>query len=261
MTSIPENKRFAATVAYDGAAFAGWQVQPGKRTVQGEIEKALGQLENSAPPRIHGSGRTDTGVHARGQVFHVDLHRNFSPPQLQKALNGILPEDIRIPDLRSVSPEFHARYDVVRKQYRYFVYNAEVMPPELRFTRHRIRKTLDLEGMRTAAALLQGEHDFLSFSANRGKPEQSTVRKLSRLEWTGQGPEFCLIAEADGFLYKMVRQLAGALLRVGLGELEISELSELIRHPVRNHLAPTAPPQALFLWQVHYADWRSNDDL
>jgi len=242
----------AATVAYDGTDFQGWQVQPDTRTVQSEIEKALAVLNGGKSPRIHGSGRTDTGVHARGQVFHFDPLRMMTPEKWKSALNGLLPEDIRILKVVEVSPDFHARFDAVKKQYRYFIYMEEVMPPELRKIRHHVRSLLDLEAMRKGAGVLQGAHDFRSFSANRGKPETSTLRNVMTLRLEGEAPELCLIAEADGFLYKMVRQLAGALLRIGLGELSLGELENLLRYPDRNHLAPTAPPQALFLWQVTY---------
>ncbi len=261
MTSTLENSRIAVSVGYDGSGFQGWQVQPGMRTVQHEIEKAFGLLCASEPPRIHGSGRTDTGVHARGQVFHIDPTRDFSPQRWQDALNGVLPEDIRVFSVRKVAADFHARFDAVKKQYRYYIFHAPVMPPELRGTRHHVRKSLNRVAMREAAAILQGTHDFLSFSANRGKPEQSTERTLSRMELTEQGPELCLIAEADGFMYKMVRQLAGALMRVGLGELAPADILKLLEQPERNHLAPTAPAQALFLWQVSYPEWKSNERI
>jgi tRNA pseudouridine38-40 synthase len=254
MTSTSENKRLACTVAYDGAGFQGWQVQPGKRTVQEEIEKAFAVICDTPPPRIHGSGRTDTGVHARGQVFHVDPGRALTPDKWLEALNGSLPPDIRIMAVQEVAANWHARFDALSKQYRYFIYQAPVMPPELRGVRHHVRKSLDSARMNEAAALLQGKHDFLSFSANRGKPEQTTLRDLMECRLEIAGPEICLIARADGFMYKMVRQLAGALLRVGLGELSPQDIQTLLEQPERNHLAPTAPPQALFLWEVVYEE-------
>lgn len=252
MTSTSASKRLAVTVAYDGTDFQGWQVQPGKRTVQGEIEQALGRICDAPPPRIHGSGRTDTGVHARGQVFHMDPPRLLAAEKWQEALNGVLPPDIRIMAVRGVPADWHARFDACSKAYRYFMYQAPVMPPELRRVRYHVRKPLDLAAMHEAAALLEGRHDFLSFSANRGKPELSTVRELMTCRLEVAGPEICLIARADGFMYKMVRQLAGALLRCGRGELSLPELQGLLDRPERSHEAPTAPPQGLFLWEVDY---------
>lgn len=261
MTSRSENNRLACTVAYEGGGFEGWQVQPGKRTVQGEVEKALGVLCDEAPPRIHGSGRTDTGVHARGQVFHVDPLRSYPAEKWLTALNGVLPADIRVMKVREVNPDFHARFSALRKQYRYFVYNAPVMPPELRHVRCPVRQPLNRNAMREAAGLLQGEHDFLSFSASRGKPERTTVRTLYRMEIREEREELCMIAEADGFMYKMVRQLAGALIRVGLEELSPADIRKLLAQPERSHRAPTAPANALFLWNVDYPDWSSHDPL
>ncbi|WFB34425.1 tRNA pseudouridine(38-40) synthase TruA [Kiritimatiellota bacterium B12222] len=261
MTSKLESKRIAATVAYDGAAFKGWQVQPGERTVQGEIEKALAVLCPSECPRIQGSGRTDAGVHARGQVFHVNVVRDFSDHRWQQALNGLLPDDIRVLKVRTVPADFHSRFDALSKQYRYFVYAEKAVPPDLRFTRTHIRKPLDMEAMKLGASLLQGEHDFLSFSANRGTVEESTVRTLYKMELIQTGPEICMVAEANGFMYKMVRQLAGALLRVGLGEMTPKDLQAMLDVPERNHLAPTAPAQALFLWYVTYPHWTSHEHI
>lgn len=249
--------RLAATVAYDGTGFQGWQVQPGARTVQEEIERAFERLCGGKRPRIHGSGRTDTGVHARGQVFHVDPERKtpYPPQKWLEALNGVLPPDIRIMDVRTVPAEFHARFDAVEKEYRYRIDTRPVVPPDLRFTRCPCRRTLDVEAMRAGAELLRGEHDFLSFSASRGAPERTTVRDLRRLEVVEEDEGLTLVAVADGFLYKMVRQLAGALLRVGSGELSLAELGDLVEVPERTHLAPTAPPQGLFLWNVRYPDF------
>lgn len=254
MTLSSESKRLAVTVAYDGEKFQGWQVQPGMRTVQDEIEKAFGVICAGEKPRIHGSGRTDAGVHARGQVFHVDPERVCPKEKWMEALNGLLPADVRVMDVNVVSPDFHARFDAVSKEYRYFIFQGPVLPPEIRRIRHHVRKELDVEKMCRAATLLQGEKDFLSFSANRGKPEESTVRTIMECRFTGGAPEYCFTVKADGFLYKMVRQLAGALLRVGRGEMSLPEFQKLLDQPVRNHLAPTAPPQALFLWEVLYPE-------
>lgn len=247
--------RMAFTVAYDGTDFQGWQGQPGLRTVQGEIETSMSRIADGVFARVHGSGRTDAGVHARGQVFHVDSPRPaFPPDKWAHALNGTLPPDIRIVEAKAVAPDFHARFDAIGKEYRYFVYNAPVLPPEMRRTRLHLRQPLSLDALREAAEVLLGTHDFKSFSANRGFPETSTVRTLRRLEWQVDGPEFCLRVEADGFLYKMVRQLTGALLRAGRGELSAADLHRMLDQPLRDHRAPTLPPQGLFLWRVMYKE-------
>jgi tRNA pseudouridine38-40 synthase len=242
------------TAAYDGTDFQGWQVQPGARTVQEEIEKALGGVHEGIRPRIYGSGRTDTGVHARGQVFHVDSRRGYSEPKWREALNGLLPTDIRILDVKRAAPDFHARFSAVSKQYRYFMYNHAVMPPDLRRYRLHVRAPMNVEAMQQATNRLRGERDFYSFSANRGREEQSTVRNLHQLRLEIDGPEICMVAEANGFLYKMMRQLAGVLVRVGLGELTVDDVQKLLDKPERNHQAPTALPQALYLWRVTYPE-------
>lgn len=252
--SAPPPRRLAMTVAYDGTDFQGWQVQPDTRTVQEEIETALARISDGVRPRIHGSGRTDTGVHARGQVFHVDSSRDYTESKWREALNGVLPEDVRILDVKAVAADFHARFDALSKQYRYFIHNHAVLPPDLRRYRLHVRSPLDVERMQQAAARLCGEHDFRSFSANRGREDESTVRTLRDLRLEINGAEMCLIAEADGFLYKMVRQLAGALIRTGLGELTLEDIQELLDRPARGHQAPTAAPQALFLWRVMYGE-------
>lgn len=252
--------RLAMTAAYDGTAYQGWQVQPGTPTVQRAIEEAFGTLCGGTRPRIHGSGRTDTGVHARGQVFHVEPSRDYPPAKWVEALNGLLPPDIRILEARGVDPGFHARFSAEGKQYRYYIHNHPVLPPDLRLYRTHVRRPLRLEAMRRAAGRLVGTWDFTSFSAGRGGPEESAVRTLRRLElMREENGDLCLIAEADGFLYKMVRRLAGALIRAGLDELSPDDIQALLDRPERNHLAPTAPPRGLFLWRVEYPRGRGLD--
>jgi tRNA pseudouridine38-40 synthase len=245
--------RFAVTVAYDGTDFFGWQVQPNHRSVQEEIESAFQLLCDGKRPRIHGSGRTDTGVHARGQVFHVDPSRkNYSPDKWRESLNGLLPQDIRILEVREVPADFHARYDAVRKEYRYYIFPARPMPPELRRTRLEVGHSLDWTRMQEAAEALQGRHDFTSFSAARGPEEADAVRTLYALELHPDPDGFYLRAVGEGFLYKMVRRLTGALLMVGGGELSVDAVTNLLMNPNRESCIRTAPPHGLFLWRVHY---------
>lgn len=243
--------RIACLTAYDGTEFQGWQVQPGARTVQSELEAALARLEPEFP-RIQGSGRTDAGVHALGQVFHVDVSRDYSPEKWREAFNGLLPEDIRILSVQPVEESFHARFSAVGKEYRYFLHTGPVYPPTLRHVRHSIRHPLDLEKMHQAAQELTGTHDFRSFSAVRVEADEDTVRTLRRLELFSEGEEMVITAEAEGFLYKMVRQLVGALLRVGKGEMSLEDLRRLRDEPRISHDAPSAPAKGLFLWRVAY---------
>lgn len=249
------SNRFLFTIGYDGTAFQGWQVQPGRRTVQGEIENVFAAFSGGAHVRPHASGRTDTGVHARGQCAHVDVPiARLDADRWVHALNGALPPDIRIYSARRVPPDFHARFDASRKEYRYFIHRNRILPPELRHYRLREPRRLDLAPMHAACRLLTGTHDFTSFSATRGYDETNTVRTLFELEILEAEDLLTVRAVADGFLYRMVRQLTGALLRVGRGELTLETISDLLAHPRRTAETPSAPPQGLFLWEVHYPE-------
>ncbi|MCC5850937.1 MAG: tRNA pseudouridine(38-40) synthase TruA [Verrucomicrobia bacterium] len=247
--------RVLMTVAYDGTAFQGWQIQANARTVQSEIESALSKICGGELVRIHGSGRTDSGVHARGQCFHFDAPRpDFTPETWMRALNGNLPFDVRILDARGVADDFHARFDVCAKEYRYFLRTHRIMLPELRHVRVLESRPLDLARMREACDLLVGTHDFTAFSAERGDGSSTDpVRTLTTLELETLPEDTLMIrAVAPGFLYKMVRQITGALLRVGRGELSLSRIEDLLSHPIRTGDTPTAPAHGLFLWRVRY---------
>ncbi len=247
----PTGVRHRITAAYDGSAYAGWQVQPEHRTVQSEIEAALGTLAGRAV-KIHGSGRTDQGVHARGQVAHFDLPRAIPPANLKRALNGLLPADIRILAAARARPDFHARRSARGKEYRYFIWNGEILPPWLRAYRAHMRKPLDVPAMRAAAGHLVGRHDFAAFTANPNREVESTVRSLTELRVSRRGAEVVVVAKSDGFLYKMVRSLCGLLIRVGEGAVTPDEVPGILVSRVRTARVPTAPPQGLFLWHVTY---------
>ena len=250
-------RRDRITVAYDGTDFLGWQRQPAAPTVQGEIEAALARLTGEHPD-VHSCGRTDAGVHAYGQVAHFDLARPWAAPALQKALNAVLPESVRIRALRPAAPTFHARYDALGKEYRYIVYNAPVADPCLRRVALHIRAPLDLAAMRAAAALLVGTHDFAAFSANPHREIGGTVRTLYRLEIASRGPIVVIRAVGDGFLYKMVRSLAGHLLRVGRHAVPVAETADILASRARTARVETAAPHALSLHRIHYrgAAWQ-----
>lgn len=246
-------RRYKATIAYDGGAYAGWQVQPGRQTVQGECERALRQITNE-DARIHSSGRTDTGVHARAQVAHFDLSGEIDPEKLLIGLNALLDGDIRFNRLQPVDSGFHARFSAIRKEYRYFIWNDRVVPPNLRFYRLQYSRPLDVERMRTAAQMLVGRHDFASFCSCRGRGDEDTVRNLLQLDVERDGSEIVLKAVSEGFLYKMVRSLAGFLIRIGTGRIEVAETGKVLAARVRNEVVPSAKPQGLFLWNVDYPE-------
>jgi tRNA pseudouridine38-40 synthase len=243
--------RYKLTIAYDGSEYAGWQAQPVDRTIQRVIEEALCRLTGERAG-CYGSGRTDSGVHARGQVAHVDLARPAAPDKLVRGLNALLPADIRILNARKVPPTFHARRSVRRKEYRYFIWNAPVLPPFYRRYRTHVRTPLNVGAMREAAKHLEGEHDFAAFTANPNRPVKSTTRRLEQLRVTEKGNEIIIVARSDGFLYKMVRSLCGFLIRVGEGAVAPQETAAVLASRTRTARVPTAPPQGLFLWHIRY---------
>ena len=243
--------RWRIDVCYDGTAYEGWQVQPGRQTVQGEVEKALSTL-GGAPVKVHASGRTDSGVHARLQVVHADIEKPLAPERVRRSMNALMPPDIRVSRARVVAPDFHARRGVREKEYRYFIWNAEVMPPFLRRYRLHVTHPLDVKAMCEAAALLVGRHDFASFTANPNREVASTVRALSRLNVRKRGPEIVVTAAGEGFLYKMVRSLTGFLLNVGVGNMSPADAIRILGERTRTAHVETAPPQGLFLWNVRY---------
>ncbi len=243
--------RYSLRVAYDGSGFAGWQVQPGARTVQGELEAAASRVA-CAPVKVHGSGRTDQGVHAVGQVAHLDLPFALPPANLARALNALLPAAIRVLQARAAAPDFHARRHALRKEYRYHIWNGGLLPPFLRLYRTHVRAPLDVRAMRQAAALLIGRRDFAAFAANPHRAVESTRRRLLLLTVHRRGRDVVIRAQSDGFLYKMVRSLAGFLIRVGTGAVPPGEARRILAGRRRTARVPTAPPEGLFLWKVWY---------
>jgi len=244
-------QRYKFLIAYDGFEYAGWQVQPGMKTIQGELEKCFQRLMGREV-KVHGSGRTDQGVHAFGQVAHADLSGSLGDKKIIQAANALLPPAIRILKVKSVPAEFHARRDALSKEYRYFIWNGAVMPPFLCRYRTHIRLPLNVSAMQRSAALLIGKHDFAAFTVNPRRVVESTVRNLSLLAVRRRGNEITVTARSNGFLYRMVRSLAGFLIRVGIGDLPPAEAKIILEQKKRTAVVPTAPPQGLFLWRVDY---------
>ncbi len=243
--------RYRFDISYDGADYAGWQIQPNGLAVQAVIQGAMAKILGETI-KLHGSGRTDQGVHARQQVAHADLPSPWESAKLQTALNAVLPADIRIMRVARVPREFHARRSVRVKEYRYFICNSEVLPPVRRRYATHIRQPLDVEAMQQAASLLVGRHDFSAFSANPKRHVETHVRRLDRLDVRKRGSEITIIAAGEGFLYKMVRSLAGFLVRVGEGAVPPVTAKEILHSRERTARVPTAPPEGLFLWNVTY---------
>jgi tRNA pseudouridine38-40 synthase len=247
---------FKLLIQYDGTEFHGWQMQEGLRTVQGELMRVLTLLDYREVS-VHGSGRTDAGVHAEGQVASFQLQREITPLKLRNAINGNLARDVRVV-FAEVAPEnFHARYSAVSKTYVYRLVHGPVMSPFWsRFAHHEARP-IDLQLMRGCAGFFIGEHDWTAFSAAQTDAE-SRVRTVKQLDisasWDGRG--LCHLIEftltANGFLRYMVRSIVGTLLAVGRGEMEADTLKRAIREGNRNLAGPTAPACGLTLLKVQY---------
>lgn len=246
--------RLKLIVAYDGAPFSGWQSQANRNGIQDHIERAFQRI-CSEPVRVHGAGRTDAGVHALAQCAHVDLpNRRYQPDRWVSALNGLLPPAIRVMRCRFVSETFHARFNAKGKTYRYRIWNADVLPPLETGRAWHVVKSLDFDRIVLAAKEFCGEHDFASFSANRGTPETTTVRIIRAVRVRRMGPCISLEFDGDGFLYKMVRMMAGTLRRIGLHESSPHEINARLRSPRKAILRgrTAAPADGLFLVRVRY---------
>lgn len=239
------------TIAYRGTEFSGWQSQVGKRTVQDAIESALEKIWGQKIS-LQGSGRTDTGVHALGQVASFNAPRLHAEAVLLRALNANLPRDVRIVGCRLVSPAFHARFDAIGKTYRYLILNHPVQDPFTLDTHWHMPRPLDLTSMRRAARMLLGRHDFASFTSNPGYERESTVRTMTRASIARHGHVISFHFTAEGYLYRMVRNLVGALAKVGLGRLSVDEFGKILRARCRSEAPATAPACGLYLVGVNY---------
>ena len=247
--------RWRGTCAYVGTTFEGWQAQASGRAVQDHLEKYLKKIFGR-PIRIHGSGRTDSGVHARGQVFHFDADWKHGPEKLLRAISTGIPTAIQVTALRRARRDFHARFSATGKRYVYFIHRGRADPFDDPFCWSLGDRPLDVEAMRATAKRLVGKHDFRAFSAFNRVERETTVRTLRRLDVLGRGRRLRVVAEADGFLYKMVRTLVGALVGVGLGKLKPAQVAALLDGQPRAHLIETAPAKGLFLWRVEYGKRR-----
>ena len=249
-----DTSKFRLTIAYDGTAYEGWQVQKIGLGVQQKVEEALAKLFPSHP-RVHSSSRTDTGVHALGMVAHFDVPRSectMTARKLALAVNAWLPEDVRVLSATRARAEFHARFDATGKQYRYFIWNHPAMNPLARQSAWHVPRPLDLTAMRAAARLFLGQHDFQSFAANPGYAKATTVRTLTRCDLKRSGQMLTVIIEGDGFLYKMCRGIVGTLVQAGLGKFPPGEIATMLAQRDRRVAGMTAPAHGLVLWKVFY---------
>jgi tRNA pseudouridine38-40 synthase len=275
--SARPRRTWKLTLAYDGTGFSGWQVQPGKRTVQGELQAALWRITGEAP-LPQGSGRTDAGVHALGQVASFELVAPIPEESLMRALNRTLPSAVRVLEARTVRSTFHARHSALGKTYEYRVFQGEICPPFEAPYVYVCPWPLKLELLNEAASGFVGEHDFLSFAASdpdltsrRNADEENrrpgfivkpargaTVRTVFSSAWEQRENEFGRLliyrVRGSGFLHHMVRNLVGTMIEVGRGRLDACSIGAILRARNRAAAGPTAPAQGLFLDSVEYEE-------
>ncbi|WP_103110169.1 tRNA pseudouridine(38-40) synthase TruA [Brevibacillus reuszeri] len=243
-------RRLRCIVGYDGTDYSGFQVQPDQTTIQGEIEAALERITGEEI-QIHGSGRTDAGVHARGQVIHFDTKSHIPMDKWRFVLNNQLPDAIVIRSVEEAPESFHARFDVQVKEYRYCIDNGPVADVfRHRYADH-IRFPLDVEAMQQAARHLVGEHDFTSFCSAKTFVEDK-VRTVYGLTVERRGDEVWVTCRGNGFLYNMVRIIVGTLVEVGQGKRTADELADILAACDRERAGKTAPAKGLTMWEVVY---------
>ena len=241
-----------ALVEYDGTNYHGWQLQKGVPTIQGSMELALERILGT-PTRVHAAGRTDAGVHAKGQVMHFFSTWSRSLQELERGCNALLPADIAVHGLRQAPEAFHARHSARAKTYRYHVLNRVLRSPLQRLYALHVPNAMDLEAMQKAAEYLEGTHDFAAFGApTEGTP--STVREVLKAQWDASPTEGVVnfSIHGTGFLRYMVRSLVGTLLLVGTGKISPQEFQAILQSRDRSRSGPTAPPQGLCLVSVDY---------
>ncbi|MEK5330792.1 tRNA pseudouridine(38-40) synthase TruA [Lysinibacillus sp. FSL W8-0992] len=245
-------RRLKAIISYDGTQFSGYQVQPGERTVQAEVERVLAVMHKGNKVKVTASGRTDARVHATGQTLHFDTPLAIPVEKYMKALNVQLPRDIRVLSIEEVADDFHARYSVTGKRYRY-IWSCE--PVQSPFRRHYTVETNgvkpDVKAMQEAASAIIGTHDFSCFCA-ANTSVQNKVRTVNALQFEWHGEELHMVIEGSGFLYNMVRIIAGTLWEVGIGRREVGNVETVVASMDRDQAGKTAPPQGLYLEKVFY---------
>lgn len=239
------------TIQYDGTRYDGWQRQGNTdNTLQGRLEGVLSRMVGK-PVEIQGAGRTDAGVHARGQVASVHLPEGYTPQEVQNYLNRYLPEDVAVVDVVEVGERFHARLSATGKEYRYHIRMGSVPDVFARKYQYRVEEPLDIPAMERAAGYLTGKHDFRSFCGNR-RFKKSTVREVFHIGVEVCGSDLTLVYRGDGFLYNMVRILTGTLLEVGLGQRTPESMVDILEARERTAAGKTAPAQGLVLQEVYY---------
>ncbi|MBN1570419.1 MAG: tRNA pseudouridine(38-40) synthase TruA [Acidobacteria bacterium] len=246
-----KNKRnIRLILAFDGTEYHGWQIQNDSKTLQGLLSEAIARITGEKAG-ITGSGRTDAGTHARGLAANFHTGSRIAPRQLVRALNSLLPRDVRVLSARQVPHAFHARRDAVSKVYRYQMYLGPILPPHLMREYFHYPIPVDIPKMETAARLFIGEHDFTSY-AKKNAISSSATRRIFRCELKKLGRRLLLTVEGNGFLHHMVRNMAGTLLEVGRGTISLTDFQNLFSKRDRTQAGFTAPAHGLVLLKVKY---------
>jgi tRNA pseudouridine38-40 synthase len=243
--------RYKLTIAYDGTNYSGWQVQINAPSIQSLIQNAL-QTILRHPLDLTGSGRTDAGVHALGQIAHFDTNILFNSPRLLNSLNAILPLDIRILAIDPVASDFHSRYSALSKIYHYHLHIDPILDPFTKLYSYQIFGPFDLTKLKQGTKNFLGTHDFASFANTKEKIEKDTVRSIHRLDVVDQKGGIRLEFEGDGFLYKMVRNITGTLIDVAAGRIDPSQIPTILSASDRRKAGQAAPARGLFLMKVIY---------
>lgn len=239
------------TIEYDGKNFAGWQTQPGKVSIQGEILNAIKEVTGEVV-ELNASGRTDAGVHALGQIANFKTNTNIEISKIPYALNSKLPNSIVIKKAEEVEERFHSRYNCRGKTYRYIINNSEFPSALNRYREFHVPQQLDLAVMKEAIKLFEGTHDFKGFKSSGGSPKKTTVRTLTKCELIQNEKNIIIELSGDGFLYNMVRIIAGTIVDVGLGKIKIEDMQKIIESGDRKLAGRTLPPHGLYLVEVRY---------
>ncbi len=245
-------RKYKVVIAYDGTRYSGWQFQDNALGIQQVVEETLEYLEGGKV-RVFGSSRTDAGVHAKGFVAHFELTKPIPPKNLVRAMNSRLPEDVRIMSAAYAKEDFDARLSAKGKEYRYHLYQSDIMPPHLAPYWTFCHRPLNAEAMAEAASYFVGRHDFVSFAANPHRELETTVRNIFSFTVKKTGPRYVFTVRGDGFLYKQVRSMVGFLIAVGKGNEKPEAVKELLEAKAeRTARVETAPSRGLFLWKVFY---------
>lgn len=240
--------RYLISFSYDGSCFDGFQKQNSKKTVQGELEKALSELEEKQV-KIHASGRTDKGVHAKDQKAHFDLDKNVKLYNLKKYLNRKFSGEIYVNDIKEVDNNFHARYNVKSKTYTYYINTKEFNPIKRNYI-YQYCNDLDIESMKKASGCLIGKHDFKSFCSDSSK--ENTIRTITSIDIKEKEGVISITFTGDGFLRKMIRNIVAILIEIGSNKKDISYMKEMLDNKVRTGNLKCANPEGLYLEKVKY---------